>query len=85
MNHDEQSQQKSYSTIFSTSVLLSKLLYYNLQTLACYYFFILVREDLANADDLPPNYQMFSVVIFQSFQIFLRSHKMKTLEFQTLY
>lgn len=66
MNHDEQSQQKSYSTIFSTSVLLSKLLYYNLQTLACFYFFILVREDLANADDLPANYQVFTVHLFSN-------------------
>lgn len=61
MNHNEQSQQNSYSTIFSTWVLLNKLLYYNLQTLACFYFFILVREDLANVDDLPANDQEFTV------------------------
>lgn len=64
MNHNEQSQQNSYSTIFSTWVLLSKLLYYNLQTLHCFYFFILVREDLANADDLPGNDQKFTVNLF---------------------
>lgn len=64
MNHSEQSQQNSYSTIFSTWVLLSKLLYYNLQTLACFYFFILVREDLAKADDLTANVQEFTVRLF---------------------
>lgn len=66
MNHNEQSQQNLYSTIFSTLVLLSKLQYYNLQTLACFFFFILVREDLANADDLPANDQEFTVHLFSN-------------------
>lgn len=67
MNCNEQSQQNSYSIIFSTWVLLSKLLYYNLQTLACFHFFILVREDLAIADDLPAMIRSLLYIYFPMF------------------